>query len=729
MTVWLESPRHAKRSCLWTTRRSLGLPAGLALMLCIVSPMKVAEAGTLPGMVSALNATASGADVVLSWSPVSGDVYWDPLSITSYNVYRGTDPNFVPDYAGGSNRVGTPTSAGFTDAGAGSAADSYFYSVTAVSADGDESPVPSNVAYKVRLDLTHDLAGTNRYWLGIPYDSAWSTASDLGGAAPNIGEVIAWDADAQAEVVYDVVAGTGTDFPLEPGHAYAVVITGDTTLDLVGASTATSRELGHATGRFNHHWLGLPVPSAAADADALAQSMDEVTKAARYDTANDTYQSWFELNGTWMGENFPIEPGMGVVVSVSAAAQFAPATGWPSATAEAVPDTGYESITVQLDGSASDVDGSIVRYQWDFEGDGVFDHDSAAGPAVQHTYYLPDAGPGTYRPTLLVTDDAGHRGIAFATLTLDTLNVDFSLDGFVPADGETVGIGYTLPQAGTVTVHIYDADGTLVATVTDGAAQAAGAQQALWDGTNTAGELVADGTYYAVIEYETGGHTSLFDTRPISGGVDITGSISDTSISGTLSPLEGEYVEVAYTLPENALVSIAVRDLSGTLIRQLLDEAPRAAGAQTEVWDGADDDGAIVPPGSSFRVQISSTSLASNSLIAQGLAPTISNLSAAPLRFSPASNPYGPQDDKELVIDFELNKPSDVTATVYDAAGTLVRTWVETDLGAGINQVSWSGRNDSGVLLANGTYRVELRATDAGGAVSAPFNVQTEIFY
>lgn len=702
---------------------------GWVLVLLAVLGSSPSAWARLPAAVTSLQATASGDDVALSWAAVATDLYGDPLTLDHYKIYRGTDPNFIPDYTGGSNRIATANSASYTDAGALSTADDYFYAVTAVSSDGDESPVPSKIAYKVRFGLTHDPAGTNRYWLAVPYESAWASASDLGAAAANIGQVIAWDAEAQAEVVYDVAAGTGTDFPLEPGHAYAIVITSDTILDLVGASTGASRELGHAADRFNHHWLALPVPSAAADADALAESMEEVTKAARYETANNTYQSWFELNGAWMGENFPIQPGIGVVVSVSAAAQFAPSSGWPSATAESVPDIGYESITVQLDGTANDVNGGIVRYQWDFEGDGVFDYDSAAGPAVQHTFYLPADGPGTYRPTLLVTDDAGHRGIAFATLTLDTLNVDFSLDGFVPADGETVSIGYTLPEAGTVTVHIYDTEGTLVATIVDGEAQTAGAQQAIWDGTNAASELVADGTYYAVIEYETDGHQSIFDTRAISGGVDITGSISDTSISGTLSPLEGEYLEIAYTLPENALVSIAISGLDGTLIRQLLDDAPRTAGPHHEVWDGADDSGAIVAPGSSFRVQISSVSLASNSLIAQGQAPAISNVAAAPLRFSPASNPYGPQDERELVIVFELNKTADVSASVFDNAGSLVRTWTEAGLAAGTNQLSWSGRNASGVLMANGTYRVRLQAEDASGALSEAFVVQTEIYY
>ncbi|MEJ2706816.1 MAG: Ig-like domain-containing protein [Anaerolineales bacterium] len=63
------------------------------------------------------------------------------------------------------------------------------------------------------------------------------------------------------------------------------------------------------------------------------------------------------------------------------------------------PYTGTVGIAVQFDGSASsDVDGTIVSYDWDF-GDGT----SGTGPNPTHTY----AETGTYTVVLTVTDDGG----------------------------------------------------------------------------------------------------------------------------------------------------------------------------------------------------------------------------------------------------------------------------------------------------------------------------------
>jgi len=44
--------------------------------------------------------------------------------------------------------------------------------------------------------------------------------------------------------------------------------------------------------------------------------------------------------------------------------------------------------------------GSIQKYQWDFEGDGVFDYTSLNAGTVKHTY----CEPGVYMPTLRITD-------------------------------------------------------------------------------------------------------------------------------------------------------------------------------------------------------------------------------------------------------------------------------------------------------------------------------------
>lgn len=62
--------------------------------------------------------------------------------------------------------------------------------------------------------------------------------------------------------------------------------------------------------------------------------------------------------------------------------------------------------TIVFDGGgSSDSDGTIVRYQWDFESDGVFDADSA-NPTASHAYPAAFAGIVTLR----VTDNDGRTG-------------------------------------------------------------------------------------------------------------------------------------------------------------------------------------------------------------------------------------------------------------------------------------------------------------------------------
>ncbi|MCF8094649.1 MAG: PKD domain-containing protein, partial [Desulfobacteraceae bacterium] len=58
----------------------------------------------------------------------------------------------------------------------------------------------------------------------------------------------------------------------------------------------------------------------------------------------------------------------------------------PTAEANVVPSNGEIPLTVSLEGSATDPDGSIVRYEWDFDGDGIFDWSSETTGNTTHTY-------------------------------------------------------------------------------------------------------------------------------------------------------------------------------------------------------------------------------------------------------------------------------------------------------------------------------------------------------
>jgi len=79
------------------------------------------------------------------------------------------------------------------------------------------------------------------------------------------------------------------------------------------------------------------------------------------------------------------------------------------------PYNGDEGVAISLDGSGSlDVDGVVVSYSWDCDGDGVED---ATGSTVSCTF--PD--DGLYAVAMTVTDDLGTSSTANATVTVANL--------------------------------------------------------------------------------------------------------------------------------------------------------------------------------------------------------------------------------------------------------------------------------------------------------------------
>lgn len=62
-------------------------------------------------------------------------------------------------------------------------------------------------------------------------------------------------------------------------------------------------------------------------------------------------------------------------------------------------------------------------------------------------------------------------------------------------------------------------------------------------------------------------------------------------------------VEIRYDLPKDARVTLAINDANGRRIRNLIPAAARKAGKNVELWDGLDDSGNPVPPGTyAFKV-------------------------------------------------------------------------------------------------------------------------------
>ena len=93
-------------------------------------------------------------------------------------------------------------------------------------------------------------------------------------------------------------------------------------------------------------------------------------------------------------------------------------------------------------GAATDADGTIVLYEWDFDGDGIFDY-SASDGITSHVY----DGEGTFIVTLRVTDDEGATGFDDVMVTVGDPDSDSLLDNplvrmFLPTLLVLAAVGY-----------------------------------------------------------------------------------------------------------------------------------------------------------------------------------------------------------------------------------------------------------------------------------------------
>jgi len=165
------------------------------LFVLILASSALAADVTNPAQVENLLFDRSGADVLLVWDPVTTDAAGNTESVDYYEIYRGVDPDFVPDKAGGSNRIGTSATESYTDVGAaGTGEPDYYYLVCAVDLDGNQGPTR-----QPWLDTPPMLSG---YWTDTTIELDWTDAQPLAGVVAY--KVYRGQASGQYEAVENV---------------------------------------------------------------------------------------------------------------------------------------------------------------------------------------------------------------------------------------------------------------------------------------------------------------------------------------------------------------------------------------------------------------------------------------------------------------------------------------------------------------------------------------------
>ncbi len=119
-----------------------------------------------------------------------------------------------------------------------------------------------------------------------------------------------------------------------------------------------------------------------------------------YDSVARDYNHTYNTAGTYNAILYvQSSTGMTATASITITVQSPP----PVAIADVVPSNGPVPLNVQLFGTGTSTGGSIVFYEWDFDGDGTFDWSSTTSGNTTHTY----ENVGTYQAIFRVTDNMG----------------------------------------------------------------------------------------------------------------------------------------------------------------------------------------------------------------------------------------------------------------------------------------------------------------------------------
>ncbi len=233
--------------------------------------------------------------------------------------------------------------------------------------------------------------------------------------------------------------------------------------------------------------------------------------------------------------------------------------------------------------------------------------------------------------------------------------VSGKVDNIDVSGGIVTGGYFNLSQAGDVKVTIYDSEGKQVRTIFEGQ-KGAGPSSFSWDGKDSAGNRMPDGSYTYSVSVNSGfGYTDVANA--------VTGKVEGVVYN------EGK----PYLVVEGALVNpeslLSVKD--------------------TEQEQSQTEDTALSYLGKEV------TTTEPKVLVENG---TVSG--------------------QEL--NFELGSPEDSVIKIKNASGQVVRTiTVDSDSTVtGINKVQWDGLDDSGEAVSDGLYSYEVEISGGNASIS-----------
>ncbi len=266
----------------------------------------------------------------------------------------------------------------------------------------------------------------------------------------------------------------------------------------------------------------------------------------------------------------------------------------------------------------------------------------------------------------------------------------FSPDG----DGidETTTISYDISENSYVTIEVYNQQEALVKTLVNHQLFASGSYSHVWDGKDEQEGELPEGRYTVKINAQA-------KTGNIADPVYLNVSmlfISDIRISADeINPYLGETTTITYQMAREGILNINIYDSEDDLVRNLILNQTRSAGTHSEIWDGKDDSGQIVPDGAYYFIiedSASGTPMVVYDPRGTGGRNISHSISLSATDFNPLLNEF-------CILNYNLPQSVKINLKVrygrYSGPAVKVIKYQEP-VSSGQHQTLWDGRDEAG---------------------------------
>ncbi|MFH1440582.1 MAG: FlgD immunoglobulin-like domain containing protein, partial [Candidatus Omnitrophota bacterium] len=267
-------------------------------------------------------------------------------------------------------------------------------------------------------------------------------------------------------------------------------------------------------------------------------------------------------------------------------------------------------------------------------------------------------------------------------------------------------IVFNLSEDTKLSLTISDSNNNIVRKLADNQIVTVGNHSYIWDGKSDTGVLLDEGRYTAIIEAQAaiGGVINKVQLNLY------LVSISDIKLPQlSFNPGSGESCTISYNLSKDAILSIRIYNSDDLLVRNLLNNQPRAAGIHTDSWDGKDDNGNIIPDGAYYF--IIEDSISGQPLVVFDPRGTGGQDISHSVYLQAAD--FNPLANTPAILSYNLPQAANVTIKVrtyrlYGPAIKVIKYVVPEPSGS--NQAVWDGRDELGQIVGNGSNTFALWA-------------------